>query len=184
MTRLFGAACAAVLVASATAETRAVARGPHAVAVPAAAMGSQACRVTPHRTLETFLPVMPGWTRGDPVSETDTVESVSRTTVDYDRDVSTISVEIMDSCRNPDVLGPLTTALKQGVPVTRGTTTKSLAVQGFPACEEWTAEAGNGEVHVLVGGRFMVKVTGATTDLRTLENTPNLMALQRLAALP
>ena len=71
--------------------------------------------------------------------------------------------------------------LKEGVPVTAGTTAKSLAVQGFPAYEEWTAAEGNGELHVLVGGRFMIKITAGTSDLSTMENTAARMALQKLA---
>ncbi len=151
-------------------------------AVPAA-VRMQACRVVPGQTLETFYPVMPGWQRGAPKSETDTEESVSRTTVDFDRDVSTISVEIMDSCRNPDVLLMMTESLKQLPPATRGTVVRHTTVNGFPGYEEWTAEAGNGEVHVLVAGRFMVKVTAGTTDLPTLQNAARLIPMQKLAAI-
>ncbi len=144
---------------------------------------AQACRVVPGQTLETFYPVMPGWERGQPKSETDTQESVSRTTVDFDRQVSTISVEIMDSCRNPDVLLLLMDSLKQLPPATRGTVVRHITINGFPGYEEWTAEAGNGEVHVLVAGRFMVKVTASTTDLPTLENAARSIPMQKLAAI-
>lgn len=171
---------AMLLTGSMTVATR------HVVAAPFDDSGGyrlapQGCRVVQGKTLETYLPVMPGWSRTEPVTETDGVESVSRTTVDYDRGLSTMSVEIMDSCRRPEVLGPMTTALKEGVPVTAGTTAKSLAVQGFPAYEEWTAAEGNGELHVLVGGRFMIKITAGTSDLSTMENTAARMALQKLA---
>jgi hypothetical protein len=148
-----------------------------------AVVRAQACRVVPGQTLETFYPVMPGWERGQPKSETDMEESVSRTTVDFDRKVSTISVEIMDSCRNPDVLLLLMESLKQLPPASRGTVVRHITVNGFPGYQEWTAEAGNGEVHVLVGGRFMVKVTASTTDLATLENAARLIPMQKLAAI-
>ena len=144
---------------------------------------AQACRVVPGQTLETFYPVMPGWQRGQPKSETDTQESVSRTTVDFDRGVSTISVEIMDSCRNPDVLLLLMESLKQLPPATRGTVVRHVTINGFPGYEEWTAEAGNGEVHVLVAGRFMVKVTASTTDLPTMQDAARVMPMQKLAAI-
>ncbi len=53
---------------------------------------------------------MSGWTRGTPSSETDSFESVSRTTVDFDRKTETISVELMDWCRRAEVLQPLNDA--------------------------------------------------------------------------
>ena len=144
---------------------------------------AQTCQVVSGQTLETFYPVMPGWKREQPKSETDTQESVSRTTVDFERQVSTISVEIMDSCRNPDVLLLLMDSLKQLPPATRGTVVRHVTINGFPGYEEWTAEAGNGEVHVLVAGRFMVKVTASTTDLPTLENAARSIPMQKLAAM-
>lgn len=108
---------------------------------------------------------------------------MSRTTVDFDRGVSTISVEIMDSCRNPDVLALLAEPLMPLPPVTTGTVVRHVTVNGFPGYQEWTAEAGNGEVHVLVAGRFTVKVTAGTSDLPTLENAVRLVPMQKLAAL-
>ena len=144
---------------------------------------TQACRVVPGQTLETYYPVMPGWERGEPKTETDTQESVSRTTVDFDRGVSTISVELMDSCRNPDVLAMMTESLKQPPPSTPDTVVRLLTINGFPGYEEWTNESGHGEVHVVVAGRFMVKVTASPSDRTTLENAATLIPMQKLAAL-
>ncbi len=182
MMRVSGSACVAVIVAGSVAGSSGVTARARPGAAATAVL-AQACRLVSGQTLETFYPVMPGWARGEPRTETDTQESVSRTTVDFDRGVSTISVEIMDSCRNPDVLALLTETLKQLPPVTRGTVVRHLTVSGFPGYEEWTAEAGNGEVHVLVGGRFMVKVTAGTTDQPTMENAARLIPMQKLAAL-
>lgn len=179
MTRVLGAAGGVVLAVGVLAHDG-IAAGP---AVHEAGTVVQACRVVPGRTLETFLPVMPGWERGDPATETDTQESVSRTTVDYDRDESTISVELMDSCRNPDVLAMMTESLEQLPPVTPGTVVRHVTVNGFPGYEEFTAEAGHGEVHVIVAERFMVKVTAAASDLPTLQNAARLIPMQKLAAL-
>ncbi len=160
----------------------AVARAWSSAVPPAVLM--QACRLVTGQTLETFYPVMPGWQRrGAPQSETDTQESVSRTTVDFERGVSRISVELMDSCRNPDVLMMMNESLKQLPPVTRGTVVRHTTINGFPGYEEWTAEAGNGEVHVLVAGRFMVKVTAATSDLAELQKAAQSIPMQKLAAI-
>ena len=171
-----------VMVAGSMASSSdAVARARSSAVPPAVLM--QACQIVSGQTLETFYPVMPGWQRGRPQSETDTQEMVSRTTVDFDRGVSTISVELMDSCRNPNVLMMMNESLKQLPPVSRGTVVRHTTINGFPGYEEWTAEAGNGEVHVLVAGRFMVKVTAGTSDLPTLENAARSIPMQKLAAM-
>ena len=60
---------------------------------------------------------------------------------------------------------------------------RHITVNEFPGYEEWTAEAGNGEVHVLVAGRFQVKVTARTTDLATMENAARLIPMQKLATI-
>ena len=147
-----------------------------------ATLAAQRCQPVAGTTLEQFYPVMPGWTRGAPKSETDTQESVSRTTVDFDRATETISVELMDSCRNADVLLMIRETLKQFPPGTRGTTQRHTVVNGFPAYEEFTAESGHGEIHVLVADRFMVKVTAESSDLPTLQNATRLIPMQKLAA--
>ena len=146
------------------------------------AEAAQACQPVPGNNLERFYPVMPGWTRGTPQSETDRAESVSRTTVDFDRKTETISVELMDSCHSADVLMLIREVLRTLPPATRGTTQRHTTVNGFPAYEEFTAESGHGELHVLVADRFMVKVTADLSDLRTLQNAAQLVPMSALAA--
>lgn len=143
----------------------------------------QACQPVPGTTLEQFYPVMPGWTRGEPTSETDPQEAVSRTTVDFDRKTETVGVEIMDTCRGVDVLRLMRETLKQFPPATPGTTQRYTTVNTFPAYEEFTAESGHGEMHVLVADRFTIKVTVDTSDAATLRNAANLIPMQKLAAL-
>lgn len=143
---------------------------------------AQACQPVPGSSLENFYPVLPGWKRSAPQSETDRSEAVSRTTVDFDRGTATISVELMDSCRNPDVLQLLRNVLRELPPATRGTTQRHTTVNGFPAYEEFTAASGHGEIHVLVGERFMVKVTAEESDLRSLQNAAQLVPMSALAA--
>jgi hypothetical protein len=145
------------------------------------AVVAQPCRPVPGTTLEQFYPVMAGWMRGKPSSETDAQESVSRTTVDFDRKLETISVELMDSCRNPYVLQIVRDLMKQMPPATSGTTQRYTVVNGFPAYEEFTAVSGHGEIHVLVADRFMIKVTSETSNLPTLQNAARLIPMQKLA---
>lgn len=144
---------------------------------------AQACRLVPGNDLEKYYPAMPGWTRGEPQSETDPSESVSRTTVDFDRGTETISVELMDSCRRAEVLQLMRDVLKTLPPATRGTIQRHTTVNSFPAYEEFTAESGHGEIHVLVADRFMVKVTAGTSNLPTLQNAARLVPMAGLAAI-
>ena len=147
---------------------------------------AQACRAVRHPQLEALLPDLPDFVREMPVGETDDDEAVSRTTVDYEAGAGAarISIELMDSCRNPDMLSQLREFLATGAPASRGTTMRSLAIRGFPAYEEWTAESRHGEVHVLVADRFMVKVTGdLVASLAAIEGAAQAIELQRLAAL-
>jgi hypothetical protein len=142
-----------------------------------------ACNPVPGTDLEKYYPAMPGWTCGTPRSETDPTERVSRTTVDFDRNTETISVELMDSCRGADVLQLLRETLKTLPPGTPGTIQRHTTVNGFPAYEEFTAESGHGEIHVLVADRFMVKVTAGSSNLPTLQNAAKLVHMSELAAL-
>jgi hypothetical protein len=147
---------------------------------------AQACRAVRQLQLEALLPVLPGFTRGTPKGETDDTEAVSRTTVDYeDRagGAAVISVELIDSCRNPDMLSQIRQFLKTGPPATRGTTFRSVPVHGFAAYEEWTAESQHSEIHILVADRFMVKVTGDLVNLGPVQNAARAIELQKLAAL-
>ena len=154
-----------------------------ALTAAARTASAQACRPVPGNDLEQFYPVMQGWTRGMPRSETDPDEAVSRTTVDFDRGTERISVELMDSCRNKDVLLLLLETLKTMPPATRGTIQRHTTVNSFPAYEEFTAESGHGEIHVLVADRFMVKVTAGSSNLATLQNAARLVKMADLAKL-
>jgi len=146
------------------------------------AEAAQGCRPVPGATLEQFYPVLPGWTRTEPRSETDLDEAVSRTTADFDRGTETISVELMDSCRGADVLQLIRETLKTFPPATPGTTQRYTTVNGFPAYEEFTRESGHGELHVLVADRFMVVVTVEGSDVPTMENAARLIPMAKLAA--
>jgi len=153
----------------------------------AARADAQTCQPVPaDPRLEALLPVLPGFTRGRPTSETDTQEKVSRTTVDYeDRSggAAVVSIELMDSCRNVDMLSQFREYLKSGPPATPGTTFRSVAMSGFPAYEEWTAESKHTEIHILVADRFMVKVTGDLVGLDVVRTAAKAIDLQKLAAL-
>jgi hypothetical protein len=156
---------------------------PATAQAPAASAGSGPVSVVPHASLEALLPALPGWTRGEPKGETDRAESVSRVTVDYERPGSTMSIEIMDTSKNENVLAVMRSTLASPQP-SPGTTVAKTTVGGFPAVEEWTAEAKNGVISVLVAERFTVGVTGSSVpDLATIRAVAEAIDLQKLAAL-
>jgi len=145
---------------------------------------AQACRPVPHAQLEALLPVVPNFSRGRPNGETDNQEAVSRTTVDYESGGgAVISVELMDSCRNPNMLSEFREFMKTGPPATPGTVFRSVPVQSFPAYEEWTAKSQHTEIHILVADRFMVKVTGDLVTLGPVQRAAEAIELKKLAAL-
>ena len=62
--------------------------------------------------------------------------------------------------------------------------TKGTTVAGFPAVESWTPAAKNGELGLLVGGRYLVKVNGSTVpDVETIRKAVEAIDLKKLAAL-
>jgi hypothetical protein len=147
---------------------------------------AQPCQPVAHGRLEALLPTLTDFARQPPNGDTDGRNAVSRTTVDYERAVSgaRVSIELIDTCRNPDMLALLREVLATGPPATQGTVFRSLAVHGFPAYEEWTAESKQGEVHVLVADRFTVKVTGELVESQAVvENAAKAIPLDKLAAL-
>jgi hypothetical protein len=148
-------------------------------AAPAASAASSGIEVVPFESLQALLPNLPGWTRGVPSGETDTVQSVSRVTVDYDKPPSTLSFELMDSSMNEAVLALIKEAIKGENPELKPTT-----LAAFPAAEQWFDEPQRGAIHVLVGGRFMLVVTGeSVSGLDTIREAAAAIDLNKLAAL-
>jgi hypothetical protein len=144
-------------------------------------------KVVPHEKLLEFLPTLPGWTRGEPRGTTDTDEAVSRVQVDYNQDqgIGGLSIEIMDTTMNADILGPLTEFLKANRTETVELGTKKVTtVAGYPGTEEWTPEAGNGVVGILVANRFVVTVTGNSVgDVGVIRKVFDAIDVKKLAAL-
>jgi hypothetical protein len=149
-------------------------------ALPAAAQARRgAVKVVPHTALQALLPALPGWQRNQPQGETDTEESVSRVTVDYNKGTSTLSFEFMDSSMDEDVLALTKEAIKGQNPEM-----KPMTLGGFPGAEEWFKDSLRGTVSVLVAGRFIVGVTGeGVPDLATVRRAAEAIDFQKMAAL-
>lgn len=148
-------------------------------------------KVVPHETLLELLPTLPGWSRGEPQGSTDTEEAVSRVQVGYDQEggIGGLSIEIMDTTMNPNILGPLQAFIKANKTETSGDPTMPMMttpaeVLGFPGQQEWTSGANNGTLSVLVGGRFTVGITGnSLTGADVMRKAAEAVDLKKLATL-
>jgi hypothetical protein len=153
------------------------------------ASSSASAKAVPHEKLAELLPAMPGWKREtEPKGDTDPSSNVSRVQVSYVEDGTSgagISVEMMDVASNAEMIAPLRELLK--ISGTRtgpgGTTQKVINIAGHVATEEWTPEANNGNVSVLVGDRFVVTVTGSTVaNVGVIHKVVEAIDLKKVAA--
>lgn len=192
MTKRLAWVCAGLLLAGGCgkpSETQAVdqaAKAAEQAAKDTASGASSNVKVVPFESLQALLPDMPGWTKGEPKGETETVGvSMSRVHVDYDKGESTLSFEIMDSTMNQALLGPAMALAKTGYSEqTSEGFKKGTAVGGFPGVEEWTTVSKRGVVTAIVGGRFIATVTGeGVPDIDTVRKALEAMDLKKLAAL-
>src|SRR6185295_2811064 len=108
---------------------------------------SSGLKVVPHEKLLEFLPALDGWSkRSEPQGTTDTAEGVSRVQVDYEPSgpdkSSALSIEIMDTTMNPNMLAPLKEFIKANREQKSGDrelimTTSPVEVSGFRGQQEW-----------------------------------------------
>ena len=170
-------------------DTATAGSGGAAGSAPASSASSASYKAVPHEKLAELLPTMPGWKREtEPNGDTDTTTNVSRVQVNYVQDGtgSGLSVEMMDVASNNGMIAPLRELLKITGTKTNpgGTTQKVITVAGHVATEEWTPEAKNGNVSVLVGDRFIVSVVGSTVaDVTVIHKAVEAIDLRKVAAL-
>jgi hypothetical protein len=155
----------------------------------AAGSPASSSAVVPHEKLAALFPAIPGFKReSDPRGETDTAQNVSRVQADYTQEgggMGGLSVEMMDMSENSAMLAPLKESLRiQGTKKTGLGTQRVTTVAGFPATEEWTPEAGNGVVSVLVADRFVVTMTGSSVgNVSVIYKALDSIDLKKIAAL-
>lgn len=151
---------------------------------------ASSAKVVPHETLLEFLPNLTGWSQERaPQGETDTTEGVSRVQVTYAQQggIGGISIEIMDTSGNNNILGPLREFIKANRTERSGggaIETTPVQVLGFPGQQEWTPEAKNGTLSVLVADRFTVGITGnSLANADVMKTTAEAIDLKKLASL-
>jgi hypothetical protein len=161
--------------------------------------GSEAPRTTgltvvPHEKLLEFLPALDGWTkRSEPQGTTDTAERVSRVQVDYEPSgadkSSALSIEIMDTTSNPNILAPLKEFITANREQKSGAgdvivVATPVEVAGFRGQQEWTQSVHNGTLSLLVADRFTVGITAnAISGPEVMRQVAQAMNLTKLASL-
>jgi hypothetical protein len=133
-------------------------------------------KVVPHETLLGFLPVLPDWSQErQPQGDTDTAVGYSRVQVDYTLKggISGISVEIVDTTMNPDILKPLVDFIKANREERIGDPTAPVFVT-----------PNNGSLSLLLADRFTVGITGnSLKDADVMKWAAESIDLKKLAAL-
>ena len=145
----------------------------------------------PAAALQKLLPAVEGWTSG--VARADIVElspeaKYSFASVTLTKNGHRVKIQIADTGFSADIQTALATmivTLPEDYSGTVGSASiKRTPVGGSPAVESWDAEKSQGEIVVLVGGRFIVTVEAAKADgLPTLRALVEKVDLKALAAL-
>jgi hypothetical protein len=145
---------------------------------------SQGAKAVDHQALVAVVPTVTGWTRGEVNGSRDEAMgmSFSRVDTEYTKGAITVRLEILDTALIPMLVMPFSMAAsgsmneKSSDGFKRGTT-----INGSPGWEEWTNDGRNGDVNVLVAGRFIVH--GSGSDLPGLEPIKDIMAAVPMSGL-
>ncbi len=111
--------------------------------------------------------------------------SISHVQANYEQGDASLSFEILDSSNGSMLLAPFNMMARAGyVEKTSEGYTKATTIAGLPGVESWTTADKNGDVAVLVGGRYLLKVSGSTVpDVETIRKALEAVDLKKLAAL-
>lgn len=124
--------------------------------------------------LEPLFPAIEGWQRGR-IEGQKSIESVSVTEAhaEYQRGPAQVEASITDSGLNKSYIAAFTLFVADGYKKETSTGyERAVKVGDYPAWERWDSNAKNGELNVLIGGRFIVQLDGLD-----IENTQVLHEL-------
>jgi hypothetical protein len=123
-------------------------------------MAQQQAKVVDYTLLKPLVPELSGWKRSDPKGETVSMGmSISTVKADYEKDDSSLHLEITDTAFTQALILPFRMAASYSQRSDDGYK-QGVTISGAPGWEEWRKEGGYGEVGLLVGDRFMVNVKG------------------------
>lgn len=161
-----------------------VAQGLEAFAKGLAQMGQSQGPSIDFEVLKGLLPEIPGWTRSSPRGEQTTMPfKISKASARYQKDESTINIEILDSSLNQLILAPFTMFMTMGFEERSDDGFKrATKIGGSPAFEEWKTQSKDGEISVVVGNRFIVSVKGDNIEnIEVVRKAVQAVDLNKLA---
>ena len=116
--------------------------------------------------LKTLLPELPGYTRSTPRGEQITMPmKMSKAEARYEKEGSSIHIEITDSAFNQLILAPVSMMMAMGYEEKSDDGyTKAVTIAGSPAFEKWNKPGKDGEINVVVANRFIVTAKGNNVE--------------------
>lgn len=132
------------------------------------------------------LPQLEGWEQQKPEGERMTSPfPTANAKATYIRSDANVDIEVVDSAFNQMLLAPISMFLRAGY--SKESTTgyeKSTTVNGQPGWEKWDSDIKAGELHALVGKRFVVSIEGDNIEsVQILKDIASKMDFNRLASL-
>jgi hypothetical protein len=146
----------------------------------------QAATPVDFEKLETVLPSVGGWTRGEPEGHSLTMPfAMSNTEATYKKDTSEVRLTITDSAFSQLAMAPLMMMTAAGyAEKTSNGYKKASMVNGMPGYEEWRKDDKSGTIGVIVNKRFMIDAKGSNLDsIDTLKDFVQKIDLNKLGAL-
>lgn len=138
------------------------------------------------RDLQTVLPAVSGWEKGNPTGEKMTAPfAFSQASITYTKGDAEIEAKVMDSGFNQLLFAPFAMMMAAGYEKeTQDGFERSLMVGTNPGWEKWDKGTKNGELSVVVGKRFLVQLEGRGLDdvkvLRAVLDQADLKKLEGL----
>lgn len=148
--------------------------------------------LVPSTALQALLPSPPGWTRksdkANQISLSPTCDYTFAAAV-FEKDQMRVRMTLADSGRAPESLRALALMVmslpddyNESVPP--ASTIRRLSVAGAPAAELWDTAKNEGEITVVIDGRFVAMLEGFQLDsLETLRTMLQQIDLKKVAAL-
>lgn len=138
------------------------------------------------QNLQTALPEVAGWQRGEPTGERMTSPvPFSQSEATYSLGEAQVEVKVIDSAFSQLMIAPWSMFLATGYEKqTSSGYEKSVNVDGNPGFERWNSQNKDGELNLVVAKRFLVTIEGNNiTDMKVLQEFASKIDAARLASL-
>ncbi|HVZ20693.1 MAG TPA: hypothetical protein VG871_06505 [Vicinamibacterales bacterium] len=149
-------------------------------------MAQGSAKVVDYEELKPLLPDVNGWTKSDAKGEQLSMPvSYSRAEARYQKDDSSVELEITDTALSQLLLAPMSMFLASNYSERSDDGFKRAAkVAGYPGFEEWNKDSKRGEVTAVINNRFIVHGTGHdVSDLAPVHQVVDAVNFSKLAAI-